>query len=342
MKKIVSIVIAVFLIVCLLCGCTNAPAPEADDTTNESAGNVEGEATAEGDDAYTIGCVLILNSIAHCQSFADGFTEYVESQGGVPVVLDSEADTQTMLDCIDSLISQGVDGIVVECMDDQAPLSIIKEATEAGIPVAAADLYLDTTEEEGIVISQTVTDNYGLGAMLGEDLIKRSNGEEMNVLTLEVQQNSSGVFRIDGFCDTIAGADNLNLLERVSLASGTQEETLQKMDDLLLVYDDIDAIFCMEDTIAMVCLNSLKANNRLVKEDGSQVMIYGVNGDQEALEAIKAGEFTADAKQQPDEMARLAAADVYEYLRTGSISHEWSVEIPAVLIDSSNVDDYLE
>lgn len=292
-------------------------------------------AMAEG---KTIGTVVLDGTNPHCTLFEEGFRSVVEGKyGDKAVVLDALGDPETLINCISDLMSQQVDGIVLEACDAEAPITILKEVKNLmGIPVAAADMYLTTTEEDGLVISQTISENYEAGIAVAEDLIKRVGDEETNVCILEMKQNSSGMLRIQGFLDTIAGHDNIKIIEQSQPSQDSVEAKLELAEVWVQKYDDIDAIFCYHDVASLTCVQALKAAGRL---DG--VLIYGVDGSPDAMIAIKNGEMTGTSKQQPDQMAIHSAEDVYTILNGGTIEHDWEVYIPTVFVDASNVDEYL-
>lgn len=293
-------------------------------------------AIAEG---RTIGAVVLDGTNPHCTLFEEGFRSIVEEKyGDKAVVLDATGDPETLINCLSDLMSQQVDGIVLEACDAEAPIAILKEIKNMmGIPVAAADMYLQTTEDEGLVLSQTVSQNYEAGVAIGEDLIKRANGEEMNICVLEMKQNSSGMQRVQGFLDTIAGHDNLKVIEESQPSEDSVEAKLALCEVWVQKYDDIDVVFAYHDVASLTAVQALKAAGRL---EGT--LIYGVDGSPDAMTAIKNGEMTGTSKQQPDQMAIHSAEDVYTILNGGNIEHDWEVYIPTVFVDASNVDEYIK
>jgi len=284
----------------------------------------------------TIGTVLISGTNPHCQIFEAGFRGVVEGRGDKAVVLDADYDPTKLVNCIADLVAQGVDGIVVEACDNQAPIQGIKEATAKGIVVAGSDMLIDVTEEDGALISQTVTDNYSAGLQCGQDFVKRANGAEMNFCIMEFKTNTSAVERINGFMDAVEGHDNLHLLEINQPNPETLEAKLAVMDTWLQKYDKIDCVFAYHDPAAMACIQSLEAAGRL---EGT--LIYSVDGNEDALQAIVDGKMTGTAKQQPEKLAALAAEDIYKVLDGEELGHDWVVYVPVQYIDSTNAAEFL-
>lgn len=341
MKKGLALLLAASLAVGLTaCGSGTASEETEQATTMEETESDTAEENSETDasaEQRVIGTVVLDGTNPHCSLFEEGFRSIVEEKyGDEAVVLDACGDPETLINCISDLMSQQVDGIVLEACDDEAPIAILREVKEMGIPVAAADMYLQTTEDEGLVLSQTVSMNYEAGVDVAEDLLERANGEEMNICILEMKQNSSGMERIQGFLDTIEGHDNINILEQSQPSEDSVEAKLELADIWVQKYDDIDAIFAYHDVGALAAVQALKAANRL-----EGVLVYGVDGSPDAMTAIKNGEMTGTSKQQPDQMAIQSAEDVYTVLNGETIDHDWEVYIPTIFVDADNVDEYL-
>ena len=319
MKKNINKILSTLLISSLL---TSIPVSAAN---NDSDNN-----------NYKIGCVIISGTIQHCQLFQDGFEDVCSKYGAESVVLDADYDPAVLMSSLTDLISMGCDGIVVEACDATAPLQGIKEAVEAGIVVSAADMLLDFDEEDGYVISQTVSDNYAGGYACGEDVVKKANGEEFNVCIMELQTNASAVERVAGFQDAIAEHDNIKVLDIGTPSPENLEEKMAVCDAWVEKFDDIDAIFCYHDPAAIACVSSLSAAGRL--ED---TLLYGVDGNEENLIAIQEGKITGSAKQDPYEMATSATEDVFTVLNGGEIEHDFLTYIPVTYVDKTNVDEFL-
>ena len=125
----------------------------------------------------------------HCIAFADKFKEIVEGKGDKAMVLAANDDPETLLQCIDDLVAAGVDGIVMESPNATAPVEALREAAEKGIVISAADVLLDIEESEGVLVSQTVSDNYGAGVLCANDLIERLDGKEGTVCHIIYPRN---------------------------------------------------------------------------------------------------------------------------------------------------------
>lgn len=288
---------------------------------------------------YTIGCVIINDANTHCIAFADKFKEIVEEKGDTAIVLAANDDAETLLKCIDDLVSAGVDGIVMESPNATAPVEALRDAAAKGIVISAADVLLAIEESENVIVSQTVSDNYGAGVLCAEDLIGRLDGAEGNVCYMIYEENEAVTTRVKGFLDTIADHDNIKILEGTQPTPVTQEAEMAVAESWASKYDNITAVFGGGGPISIAFMRGLEsAGVTCSAETGTY--IYGVDGSQDEYACILDGDYTGTARQQPDELARIATEDVYTVLGGGTIDHDWLTYVDVVYVDAKNVNDY--
>lgn len=211
--------------------------------TAENEGTDSTEESGSDGDGYTIGCVIINDANTHCIAFAEKFQEIVESNGDEAIVLAANDDSETLLQCIDDLMAAGVDGIVMESPNATAPVEALREAADQGVVIAAADVLLDIDESEGVLVSQTVSDNYNAGVLCAEDFIERLDGAEGTVCHMVYEENEAVTTRVQGFLDTIAEHDNITVLEGTQPTPVTQEAEMALAESWAAKYDEISCVF---------------------------------------------------------------------------------------------------
>ncbi len=288
----------------------------------------------------TIGCIIINDANPHCLVFAEAFRKTVESKGDKAVVLPANDDPELLLRSLSDLVTQGVDGIVLESPNATAPIQMLREAADKGIVISAADVLIALDESDGVLVSQTVSDNYGAGVLCAEDFIKRANGKEAFACHIIYDENQAVSERVQGFLDTVAKHDNIKILEGQQPVPVTQEAEMAIAEAWYQKFDRVDAIFGGGDPIAIAFMRGIQSAGGKTGTEGTY--IYGVDGAQDAYAEIKKGTMTGTAKQQPDELARLATEDVYTVLNGGKIDHPWLTKVPVLYVDATNVDQYIE
>ena len=238
-------------------------------------------------------------------------------------------------------MAAGVDGIVMESPNATAPVEALREAAEKGVVISAADVLLDIEENEGVLVSQTVSDNYGAGVLCAEDFIKRLDGKEGTVCHMIYEENEAVTTRVQGFLDTIAEHDNITVLEGTQPTPVTQEAEMAVAESWAAKYDEISCVFGGGGPISIAFMRGLESAGVDCGPDGG-CLIYGVDGSQDEYACIVDGDYTGTARQQPDELARIATEDVYTVLGGGEIDHDWLTYVDVIYVDASNVDEYYE
>lgn len=337
MKKIISLLAAIALTVFAFTGCVKTPAPSPHPSSSiDNTPNL----SASGEKARTVGCIIINDANTHCIAFAEKFKEIVESKGDTAIVLAANDDSETLLQCIDDLVAAGVDGIVMESPNATAPVEALREAAANGIVISAADVLLDINEDENVLVSQTVSDNYGAGVLCAKDFIARLDGKEGTVCHIVYEENEAVTTRVQGFLDTIAPYKNIKVLEGTQPVPVTQEKEMEVAESWASKYDNISCVFGGGGPISIAFMRGLEAAGVECNTNGG-TLIYGVDGSQDEYACILDGDYTGTARQQPDELARIATEDVYTVLGGGKINHDWLTYVDVIYVDAENVKDYI-
>ena len=108
------------------------------------------------------------------------------------------------------------------------------------------------------------------------------------------------------------------------------------METWIQAHPEVNVVMANHDPAAMGAHAALKAANML-----EGVLIYGVDGNTENLELIKAGGIAGTAKQDPYTMGVESAQFLYNYWNNVD-GYEDHVSIPVTFINADNVDEYLE
>ena len=192
---------------------------------------------------------------------------------------------------IEDCISRKPNVIVVNAVDPAAVVPALRKASEAGIPVLMQNA--DTTPEghaytKAFIGSQSYDQGYAVGQMIVKALGGKGN---IVVITGKTGQTDT-VNRTAGmqaaFKDAKASIDVL----AVQPADWSKDKALTVMQDLLTRFPKIDAVFGQDDPMALGALEAIKAQGR-----EKEIKVFGVNGNKEACQAIKAGDMYGTALQ---------------------------------------------
>ena len=174
----------------------------------------------------------------------------------------------------------------------------------------------DAGEQQGKYLCEAFPDGakvlYFTGAPNDQQYIDRKQG-------LEEALEGSGIEILDEY----------NVENARDLAMSTTE-------DCLLSYESFDAIVCQSDDAALGVVEALKSAGK-----ASEVQVLGVDGSDDALAAIQAGEMAMTALQDAKAQAE-AGADIFEQLKNGTDPKDIAdVNIPFQIVTSENVGEYL-
>lgn len=245
-------------------------------------------------------------------------------------VVSSGYDLNTQTGQMDTFISAGVDIIVLNAADTAGIAPAVRRAKEAGIIVVAADVNAD-----GGVDATVTSNNYQAGTQAGEYIVERLGGSG-NVVIINGPPVSAVIDRVQGAQDVFAQNPGINVLSDNQNAGGNREGGLRVMTDLLTAFDQIDAVFAINDPTGIGADLAIQQAGR----DG-EMFIVGVDGAPDAVVALnQAGsDFVATPSQDPYEMARRAVEIGNEILQGATLEDEL-ILIPTELITRDNVGGY--
>jgi len=333
-KKLVALVSVGMVFSMLLTGCggqAEAPAAEAPaaeekaeeaPAAEESAAPEEAatEAPAEGG-AIKIGVSIADQSNPFYIDIVDGM-ESAAKDGDELVILDADFDAAKQLDDIDDMIQQGVKAMLIDPVDSNAIGPAIEACNAANIPVIAYNSPLDYE-----IASTVATDNYLAGQLVGEAMAKALDGKgKVAMLTYNVAEVC--LDRANGFKDAVAEYPDIEIVEEQEIQPGT-DTALPVAENILQAYSDLNGFFALNDPSALGCVAAVESAGML-----DQVKIVGVDGSDDAKEAIVDGKMLASAAQDPVTIGSQAVETAYKVIAGETV--EKDIKIPSYLVDETN------
>ncbi|TIX90869.1 sugar ABC transporter substrate-binding protein [Rhizobium sp. P44RR-XXIV] len=241
---------------------------------------------------------------------------------------DANNDASKQLDQIDNLIAQKVNAIVVVPVDYQGIVPGVEKANEAGIPVIALGI-----QSAGGKYTFVGSKEEDAGRLQGE-YMKAHLPKDAKILYLQGTlglSNTQG--RLKGFQDALGRPDVTTL---ASLTGNyDRAEGMKVTEDWIQSFPQFDAIVAANDQMALGALQALQGADRL-----KGVMISGVDGVPDSLNAIKAGDMTQTIFQNAAGQAK-AAFDVVEGLKKGEPAPAEKL-VPFESITKDNVAQYMK
>lgn len=283
--------------------------------------------TAFAADKFVVGYANMADTDVFVMARKTAFIEAAKSDADVEVNFsDANNDISKQLDQIDNFIAQKVSAIVVVPVDYQGIVPGVEKANAAGIPVVALGI-----QSAGGKYTFVGSKNIDAGRLQGE-FMKEQLPKDAKILYLEGTPGLSHTQeRKQGFNDALGRSDVQTLASLT--ANYDRAEGMKVSEDWIQTFPKFDAIIAANDQMALGALEALKGAGRL-----EGVLISGVDGTPDALNAIKAGEMSQTIFQDAAGQAK-AAFEVIETLKKGEQPPAEKL-VPFASITKENVADY--
>ncbi|PZQ97026.1 MAG: ABC transporter substrate-binding protein [Cereibacter sphaeroides] len=257
------------------------------------------EACSVGVSMYTLGAPYFAAQEVAARAAA-------EAAGCTVRTADGQNDMVKQIGDIEDMVASGVNVLIVNPRDALGLVPAVDAATAAGVHVVAMDSMLDPSAN---FITNVSASNGANGKLVGEWLAKETGGKPLKIALLSGSQgNVVGQARrlgvLDGLMDALLTNYASANVEIVGQGWGNwaTEGGLTAMEDLLTAHPDINVVLGENDSMVIGAREALKAANRL---DGV-LLVAAADGQKEAYEMIKNGEYGATGLNNPAALAKLA------------------------------------
>ena len=287
--------------------------------------------TSQKSDKVKIGVTLMDFSTEFGLGLKDYMTAKADAMGDVELtVVDAGGDAAKQLQQVETFISQKVDAIIMQPQEQEACSPAIDKAKAAGIPIINCNS-LTITEPDAYVGS-----NDSESAEIAMTYIAKQLGGKGNVLMMHGHPGQTAeVKRTEGAMDILAQNPDMTLLDEQT-ADWDRAEAMTLMENWIQAYgDQINAVFCQNDEMALGALNALVQAG---KKDN--VLVVGVDAIDDALQSVKDGKMDATVYQDCKGQAEGAIEAAYKLAKGESVEKE--ILIPFILVTTENVDEYLK
>lgn len=295
--RILGILLAIIMVMGMLAGCgggnESQGASSNGSSSSDSAGGTGSQETGAGGsdskETYDVACIFRIGDM-----YAAWLKQAFEADAGNHpnlnvTVFDNQDDTAKHIEVIETCIEQGYDYIVVQArLGDLS--DVYKKAIDAGIKMIQITYAEEWTYN---VLHSILCDEIALSSAIAKDAAEKLP-ENAKVCFLNGPAGISITEdRRRGFQEGLLDArPDITLLDEQD-ASFAKDTAMNKVSDWLQVYDQIDAILCASDSMAVGAIEAYKANN----VDTSKTLFYGIDGLTESVGAILDGTMEGSALQ---------------------------------------------
>lgn len=261
-------------------------------------------------------------------SSIDAAVKKAGGEGAETLVVSGDYDLTKQSTQFDNFIQAGVDLIIVSAVDSKAIGAAIKRAEAAGIPVVAVDNTADGAQ------ATITTDNVTAGKQACQYIVDKLGGKG-NLLIVNGPPVSGVLDRVKGCKEVLAAHPDMKVLSDNQNGIGTREGGLNVTTGLLTAYDDVQAIFTINDPSAIGADLAAKQVGR------SGIIITTVDGSPDVEAALKGNTLIeASSAQLPAKLAE-AAVEAGQKLINGETLEQPDILVSPTLVTRDTVKDYV-
>lgn len=304
------------------CGGGNNAGSNAGGSTPTPAGSGAGS-TGDGQIIYGYTCMQLTNPF-HI-AMRDEFKKLVEADGNVLLEYDGNMDQQKQNDAIDDFISQGMQVLFLNPVDQEGVQPALEACKAAGVKVIAVD---SNVADASLIESYISSDNFIAGQQCGEQIVKDfPNG--CNITLIENPLADSVVQRVAGLEAAIEGTD-CKIIDRKSIT--TLDMVLPNAEDILTANPDIQVFWGLNDDVSLTIQGAVESAGRQ-----NDIKVMSVDGSPSGKTSVAEGGLYATAAQSPVGIADKAYECAVAIMKGESVDATYS--LPTVLVTPDNVAD---
>lgn len=351
MRKMTKGFLAAFLTLAMLTGCTaggNAGQQTNDTTTADQAG----AATAAGDavtqaaeaaktdgETVTIGWAMAYFDHPVYQLLMQGAQEVAAGLDNCELIFaDGKNDATTQASQIDTFLAQGVDAIILTAAVSDPMLPSIKKINDADIPLIIVDRRILKQGQDVTWACYVTWDMVLSGTQGAEQTIEALGGAGNAKGKVVVVEGTAGAgSTIDRGSAYYAKLEEEPGIEVIYKVDGDFDRTkgMEVTETILQRYPnegDFDVIYYMNDEMALGGIQAVEGASRM-----GEFQIISVDGEKEALDAVRAGTIDYEVMFKPDEQA--VAVEIAYQLAKGETVDYSNISYKGTPIEVTETDD---
>lgn len=313
----------------------SSAAPAATDVS--PAGVQTGDVKVVDGKKFNIGVAMAGLNVPFCSAMVQGFNEAAAKYGVTLDIQDGQWDTNTQISTIQNMITQKKDAIIVMENTPGTLGQVLKEASDAKIPLVGVNRKLDY---EGVTVASNVLgDNTQYGYQIAASCSKMLGGDTVSASICMITgpvTDSIVQSRLDGINQYMK---EKNVAWKII---DQQDGKWQKADDIVIMQSwitrypkgEFDGVISMDPYGAVAFNDVITAASR------TELAGKVVCGDlpKEVIDGIKNGTIYGTVRQDPMEQAYLSTQAVYAALTNQKVDAWWKTPLPIVTKD--NLDQY--
>ena len=270
----------------------------------------------------------------YCAKFRRMLTEETEALGIRIITTNAGGDTNVQNGHIDDFIVQNAAVVSAISNDFHGSAPAVESARRAGIPYVSflASVGIGSTYDNFIYVG---SQNYDAGLMQGTFAAENLPQGATIIYFHGQPSDQQYVDRRQGFYDGLASRPDIRVLSEFNV-DNRRDLGISTTEDVLQAFAQFDAIICQNDDSALGAVEALRVARRL-----GTVMVVGLDGSDDALVAVRAGELDMTVLQDARAQAK-AGAEVFKQIMDGTPANRIAdVFVPFRIITRDNVAEFI-
>ena len=289
-KRILSVVLVCVLLIAALtaCGSGNSGSKPAANASGSAGETQKKDGIGITGERYKVAVGVLTFTVDYFKEVAYGAIQAGEDMGVDVVLYTGQIATPAdQVALIENQIQTGVDAITFTPVDVFGLATAVDECNEAGIvTVSEVNVQGGNTDCTTVIASDDITTGQTVAAKCAEDL--GGKGKVLILNTGAAIVNSQ--LKCKGIEEYFASNyPDIEVLANMACEGGDQATGQKVMADLTQTYKDIDAVICINDTVALGACISLEEAGYTLGED---VKVYACNYSAEITDKIANGQIS--------------------------------------------------
>lgn len=321
MKKMLAVVMSM-VVICSVAGCG---AESSEGSANETAENTQSQETQTEDMRFALFLASVPNETT--TAIKDAAEARAEELGFTCETFIGNDDQNEQVSQIETCITEGYDGLMIEPITSDGCLTVMKEAQDAGIPVVTV---MQDCSDPSLVYSHIGADHEGAGQLQMEQVCEALGGEGKIAVITGVMGSTGQIQLSDGYAAALEEYPDIEVVEEQD-AEWLIDNAMSITETWLQKYDDLDAIVAQSDQMALGALQACK-------DMGVEINISGRDAQTAALEEVAGGAMFGTVSQSAGQMGSTAVDVLLDVIDGKEVEDSYYTE--NVFVNKDNVGEF--
>jgi ribose transport system substrate-binding protein len=237
-----------------------------------------GRAAGKDPKDYHFGVAIPYSGQESYEHIIAGYKGAMDALGGSLTIVDSNWDVKKQADQIATLVSSGVDALIVLPIDPSGISNAVQAAVAKGVPTFCTDNYVLGTN----TVLTSVHNHFGMGEVSARRLAEKLGGKgKIGILTLS--HNECWAMRSMGMRFALRQYPDIEIVVEWPFDTTLKVTPRDAVDNMLTAHPDLNGIWAAWDQAAIEATLAVMAAQR------NDMFVTGIDGGKQAFEYIQSG-----------------------------------------------------